>query len=333
MERNDWQYGFTLVELLLVVGLIAVVLALALPSWHAFLFNVAIDRDVARLTAAIQRAQTNAIKEMRPWRVVLNGDGSGGWLEYRDQLTEGAGLCESPGWEAASPPSTFTFTPELHVAMSTASRRCIPFGPVGQPIWPKPFLNHLSTTANSLGSVPYLLDGKFYTSWAPEIENASAGPLVYFPQSATRQPVVLIFDLQEVRYLRAPCLGLYYFPPTSLTQKLAYVYPTRVQYQVAETEYKPGEMVWAVDRTLPSGLLPANILRGTKDVRCIPLPIDAQGRSIRLTLDLDTQFSNPKVVVHEFDITPLHMDVVEKSTKKVVRQLQINAATGRITSR
>lgn len=328
MSREQSR-GITLIELISVVGLIAVVLSFALPTWHMVMANVTIEKEAARLTAAIQMAQTNAIREMRPWRVVLDNDGGGFRLQYRSASNGDPSACNPDGWMTAS---AVEFASEVRLSVSTSSRSCLPFGPTGRPIWPSPVIDPTKgTNPRDLGKLPYLLDGTVFRAWTSVINNPihSEAPLAIFPSDNAITPSVLVFDLRELRYIGSPCLGLYSNPPTTSNPSASYVFPLSVQADVSTQDEYTYPMAWSLTRTFT---VQRSVFRGPKEVTCLPIEINALGRWIRLTISPDTGFIRPKIVLHEFDLTPIYLDLVEVRSSQLARRIRIDSSTGRITT-
>jgi type II secretion system protein H len=73
--------GFTLIELILVLVLIAVLTALATPALRGFTRRAALDDTAAAMLTLTQQAQSRAAHEAVPYRVVFDLDERRSWLE------------------------------------------------------------------------------------------------------------------------------------------------------------------------------------------------------------------------------------------------------------
>ncbi len=74
--------GFTLIELILVLVLIAVLTTLATPSLRGFARRAALDDTAASLLTLAEQARTRAAHEAVPHRVVFDLDQHIAWLEH-----------------------------------------------------------------------------------------------------------------------------------------------------------------------------------------------------------------------------------------------------------
>ena len=74
--------AFTLIELILVLMLIAVLTTLATPALRGFARRAALDDTAASLLALTQQAQTRAVHEAAPYRIVFSVDERRAWLEH-----------------------------------------------------------------------------------------------------------------------------------------------------------------------------------------------------------------------------------------------------------
>ena len=67
--------GFTLVELLIVIAVLAIGLTIAVPSMQEFLKNNRVASQNNELVALISLAKSQAIRRNEPWQVRLDSDG------------------------------------------------------------------------------------------------------------------------------------------------------------------------------------------------------------------------------------------------------------------
>jgi type IV fimbrial biogenesis protein FimT len=83
MKRNAAQRGFTLVELMITLTLIAVLLVLALPSFSSSRLNTVLRTSANNLLAGTHLARAEAIKRNSPVTMCVSADGlacgSGDW--------------------------------------------------------------------------------------------------------------------------------------------------------------------------------------------------------------------------------------------------------------
>ena len=71
MRRN----GFTLVEMLITLALIAVLMTLAWQQWDVQVRKVAIEAQTRKLLTDLLKARADALYQRRPCSVVVRGDG------------------------------------------------------------------------------------------------------------------------------------------------------------------------------------------------------------------------------------------------------------------
>jgi len=82
MRKN---YGFTLVELMVTIAIIAIVSAIAIPSYISWLPNYRLKSAVLDLEGNIQRTRLQAIKHNQTWAVLF------------DQANDIYYVCSNPG--------------------------------------------------------------------------------------------------------------------------------------------------------------------------------------------------------------------------------------------
>ena len=76
-KRNAFQHGFSLAELLIIVGIITVVVAITVPGLQATLEGYRLDSAATRLSGKLMDAKMNAIKRNRPvWLTLDLGAGT-----------------------------------------------------------------------------------------------------------------------------------------------------------------------------------------------------------------------------------------------------------------
>ncbi len=71
-KRDTFQHGFSLAELLMIVGIITVIATITLPGLEATLEGYRLDSAANRLTGKLVDAKMNAIKLNRPVWVTLD---------------------------------------------------------------------------------------------------------------------------------------------------------------------------------------------------------------------------------------------------------------------
>jgi prepilin-type N-terminal cleavage/methylation domain-containing protein len=77
MMRLRMSRGFTLVELMITIAVAGILLALAAPSFNAFIDKYRAKRAADTLSAFLVNAKTEAIKRNMPMRVVFQSASSG----------------------------------------------------------------------------------------------------------------------------------------------------------------------------------------------------------------------------------------------------------------
>ncbi len=122
-KRDASQHGFSLAELIIVVGIITVVVTIALPGIQSTLESYRLDSAATRLTGKLVDAKMNAIKQNRPV-----------WLT----LDLGAGTMQVQCTDPDDPSSTITlggleFLP-AGITFQSASSDEIAFTALGRPV-------------------------------------------------------------------------------------------------------------------------------------------------------------------------------------------------------
>lgn len=77
-NRKSASHGFTLVELLVTVAVLAVVLGIAVPSYQSFISRNRLAATTNELVSALALARSEAVKRAKPVSVV-SADWSAGW--------------------------------------------------------------------------------------------------------------------------------------------------------------------------------------------------------------------------------------------------------------
>jgi prepilin-type N-terminal cleavage/methylation domain-containing protein len=74
--RYKQAAGFTMIELLVVIVVVAILSAIAAPSWLGFLTRQRLNAAQAEAIGALREAQTNAKREKRVWQACFRDDGT-----------------------------------------------------------------------------------------------------------------------------------------------------------------------------------------------------------------------------------------------------------------
>jgi type IV fimbrial biogenesis protein FimT len=72
--------GFTLVELIITITIVAILVAIALPNFHDFIIRSTVNSNANDLVGALNTARAEAVKRGRPVAVIANGGNwNAGW--------------------------------------------------------------------------------------------------------------------------------------------------------------------------------------------------------------------------------------------------------------
>ncbi len=96
MRPQLWCRGFTLIELMVTLAVLAIVVAMAAPSFNSMIANNRSSGMATELTAALNFARSEAIKRVKPVSICPSSDGVAcltgadwpkGWLVFVDKAT------------------------------------------------------------------------------------------------------------------------------------------------------------------------------------------------------------------------------------------------------
>ena len=74
MRNGKWQNGFTLLEALVVIGLLAVVVAITIPPFFRIIQKYRAETAIDQVTMNLRFARLAALKKRIPYRVVFSAD-------------------------------------------------------------------------------------------------------------------------------------------------------------------------------------------------------------------------------------------------------------------
>lgn len=173
--------GFTLVELMATVAVLAVVLGLALPSFRALSERMAAQTTLHALTVALASARMAAVQRGRPVSVCPSSDGARcrtdlvwdeGWLVYADprRLPQPASDDDILWVEQRAPGSI--------AVRGTVGRHRVRYQPTGMSGGNNASLRLCSRDGRHLGNVVVSLAGRTRSEW---LSGDPAPPCPYPP--------------------------------------------------------------------------------------------------------------------------------------------------------
>jgi len=114
MRRCNEQAGFTLMELLLAIAVLAILTTLALPAFTQFIANNRLAAEANELVASFQYARSEAVKRGLPVQICSSADGTacgGDWNQGWIAMVDPGGTEEVIRvWTASD--DAFEFTPD-----------------------------------------------------------------------------------------------------------------------------------------------------------------------------------------------------------------------------
>jgi type II secretory pathway pseudopilin PulG len=90
MNPGIRERGFTLLEAIIVVGLIAIIVAVTLPQLTKVLINQRIETSAHRISTSLRFARMSEVKRKIPYQVVINSESASNPNTYALQYKPGA---------------------------------------------------------------------------------------------------------------------------------------------------------------------------------------------------------------------------------------------------
>jgi len=82
LRRTRWERGYTLVEALVLVGLIGAILAVALPAFYRMLQAYRIQMAAQQITTSLRFARNAAVKQKMQYQVTFDSGADNYRIEY-----------------------------------------------------------------------------------------------------------------------------------------------------------------------------------------------------------------------------------------------------------
>ena len=101
-HRRGRQQGFTIVEALLVGILLAVVVAIALPSFISFTQNVKFEGAALSIASDLRLAQSLAVSRGQRYRLLFSGNALAAAPPIAYQIHVDQGTLGAPNWQLAN---------------------------------------------------------------------------------------------------------------------------------------------------------------------------------------------------------------------------------------
>lgn len=80
--------GFTLIELMIIIALLAIIISIAVPNFTQFIRNNNVQAKADELNSFLHYARAQAIAKRKPYEVVFNNVGTQITLNQKGQATE-----------------------------------------------------------------------------------------------------------------------------------------------------------------------------------------------------------------------------------------------------
>lgn len=122
--------GFTLIELMITVAILAILLGIGVPSFVDFIRNNRASTQANELATALNLARSEAVKRGLP--VTLRSPAAPNWTEYCVYVGQNA---DFPGCNDSGVLSAITVSDDFLV---TSASTGITFGRLGEQLWPAP---------------------------------------------------------------------------------------------------------------------------------------------------------------------------------------------------
>lgn len=121
-QRPHKASGFTLMELIITVAIVAILAAIALPSFREFTLRMTTTTNTNELVGALNTARAEAVRRGRSVAVIANGGNwNNGWQVVVAKTASGGGL-EDPPTSPGATAAACAGSTEDGVAMCTQHR-------------------------------------------------------------------------------------------------------------------------------------------------------------------------------------------------------------------
>lgn len=89
MSGRKGEYGFTLIELIIVLAIIGTVVSMSVPFVSSFLFRTNLESSAEDIVSTLRWARRLAITKRKEYRVIFNPQRGKYWLEDKEGNIEG----------------------------------------------------------------------------------------------------------------------------------------------------------------------------------------------------------------------------------------------------
>lgn len=124
MKHRTGQRGFTLIEVLIVIGIIGAMMALTYPSIMNSLETRNLDNSAREIQTTLQQARYRAVTDKVHYRVRFAQQG-GLWRLYLESLDEAGNWNATPGYLERS------ISPRFVLTLNLPASQAVEFSPVG----------------------------------------------------------------------------------------------------------------------------------------------------------------------------------------------------------